>query len=429
MARKAGTATAWPVDGAGGPEGVDAGGLAARPTDSDADLQRAPPGIDYLIQVIQDLRRQNQRYRTALEALPLVGVAYSDPALKDEPLVYANPGLATLSGYAPEEILGRDETLFYGPETDYQALSAIEQAKSDRSRVTVELQCYRKDGSKYMTELTVAPVLDETGALQAFAYLHRDSSERHALRRLETERRREQLQGPHANFQFMANLIHEFRTPLNAIIGFADVLQNEIFGELPHPKCREYVGDIMDSGGYLLDLVNEILDLAKADVGRLELAESPIDVAHSIRASVRMIEPRSRAAAVQLSTALHPDLPRLYADERRVRQILINLLANAVKFTPSGGEILLTADRDEGGGLLISVLDTGIGMTEDDLPIAVAPFGQIGGARHEPWEGTGLGLPLTRKLLEIHGGCLEILSSSGQGTMMIARFPANRVVG
>lgn len=234
--------------------------------------------------------------------------------------------------------------------------------------------------------------------------------------------------GPDPAAQFAANLIHELRTPLTAIIGFAEMFQREVFGPLPHPKYHEYAKDIHDSGTHLLALVNEILELSKADFGKLELKEDWVDVEDAIWKSARMVAQRAQLTSVRLAVAVAPGLPKLYADERRLRQIVINLLTNAVKFTPPGGEVVISADCDAQNDLLISILDTGVGISQEDMSVAIAPFGQIGTEGQDPSQGTGLGLPLTKRLLEAHGGTLEILSTVGQGTIIVARFPAHRVL-
>ncbi len=385
------------------------------------------PAVGYLIDVIRDLRREAGGYRTILDNIP-VGAAISEPGSDGSRIAYANEALAQLTGYRVGEIVNADAGLLYGPDSDSRALKILHMAQSEGRAASAEMLIYRRDGSTLPARVTLAPILDESGAPRGYVRIFADCSDLLALQRLRSQLASVAGANPDANFQFTANLIHELRTPLNAIIGFADVLQSEVFGELPHAKCREYVGDILESSRHLLSLVNEILDLSKADAGRLELCEAVVDVAGTIQTCTKMIAQSARENQVELSIALAPDLPQLYADERRVRQILINLLANAVKFTPSGGEVLLTADRDPEAGLFVSVLDTGIGMQEADLPVAVAPFGQIETSPHGGDQGTGLGLPLTRKLLEAHGGRLEVLSSAGQGTIMVAHFPSERVV-
>ena len=407
-------------------------GPQAQPSDRNPSAETAGPpeaaGVGCLLDVIQDLRREADGYRTILDNIP-VGAAVTESGPDGCRIAYANEALAQLTGYRVADILRADAGLFYGPDSDSRALKVLHMAQSEGRAASAEMLIYRSDGSTFPARVTLAPVVDESGAARGYVRTFADCSDLLALQRLRSQLASASGAYPDANFQFTANLIHELRTPLNAIIGFADVLQSGIFGEQPHAKCREYIGDILESSRHLLSLVNEILDLSKADAGRLELSEAVVDVAGTIQTCTKMIAESARQSRVELSVALAPDLPQLYADELRVRQILINLLANAVKFTPSGGEVLLTADRDPEAGLFVSVLDTGIGMQEADLPVAVAPFGQIETSPHGGDQGTGLGLPLTKKLLEAHGGRLEVLSSAGQGTIMVAHFPSERVVG
>ena len=385
------------------------------------------PGISYLIEVVRDLKRETQRYRAAFEHQgQAVGICEIDGDTTR--FVAVNPALSRLTGYGEDELLGQDESIFLGLEGDEEALASLRAAKAEGRSETVEMRCRRKDGGVFLAEVVLAPAVDDFGERHALALLITDTTHKYRLKAIEESDGGARLRSSDEDFRFTANLIHELRTPLNAIIGFADVLHSEIFGALPHDKYREYAVDILESGRHLLELVNEILDLSKADAGRLELSEGPVDLVQAVQSSVKMIEQTAQTARVEVSVAIADDLPGLFADERRIRQILINLLANAVKFTPPGGEVLLTADREPDGGLFVSVLDTGIGMSSEDLSIAVAPFGQVGGVNRDVAQGTGLGLPLTQKLLEAHGGSLEILSSCGQGTIMVGRFPAERSV-
>ena len=387
------------------------------------------PSIAYLIDVVAELRSANQRYRAALDGLP-TGALICETRGEASRIAYVNRALLRLTGYAEEELLEREESEVWRRLLDEETYERLESAKRDDRQDAVAVECYRKDGTLFPAEVSAVKAVDDYGAGHSTVWLLSEAR----LQSLPAEASSSGTQislrskSPEEDFRFTANLIHELRTPLNAIIGFADVLRSEIFGALPHAKYREYAADILESGHHLLELVNEILDLSKADAGRLELSESRVDLVAAVQASVKMIQQTARETSVEVSVAIADDLPRLRADERRVRQILINLLANAVKFTPPGGEVLLTADREADGGLFISVLDTGIGMSAEDLTVALAPFGQVGAAEAQAEQGTGLGLPLTQRLLEAHGGSLEILSSCGQGTIMVGRFPPERVI-
>ncbi|UEM18411.1 hypothetical protein JL100_014860 [Skermanella mucosa] len=230
-----------------------------------------------------------------------------------------------------------------------------------------------------------------------------------------------------AKSQFLATMSHELRTPLNAVIGFADLMVKEAYGPLGDERYRDYSGIIRDSGSHLLSLINDVLDISKLDANRLELVEDTVDVRRMLTDAVQMIS--GQADKAQLTLSCRPPSPgvRLRADARRMRQILLNLLSNAVKFTPSGGSISITAESC-GEGFEIAIRDTGIGIASDDIPIALERFGQIDSRFCRRYEGTGLGLPLAKRLMELHGGTLDLVSEVGSGTRVSCRFPAERIV-
>ncbi len=229
--------------------------------------------------------------------------------------------------------------------------------------------------------------------------------------------------------EFLANISHELRTPLNAIIGFAEVMDKELFGMLGNDHYRDYVRDISDSGRHLLQLINDLLDVSKIEVGRLEVEDSDLQIAGVVETCVRMVRERARNADVGLKVDVAPDLPTIRADERKLKQIVLNLLSNAVKFTPAGGHIWASAMANADGGVTIIVKDDGIGIAADDIPEALNVFGQIDGSLSRKYEGAGLGLPLSKALTELHGGQLDIHSVIGSGTEVFVHLPADRVVG
>jgi PAS domain S-box-containing protein len=227
---------------------------------------------------------------------------------------------------------------------------------------------------------------------------------------------------------FLANMSHELRTPLNAIIGFSEIIGKELFGQIGSPRYREYADDIYASGTHLLNLINDILDVSKAEAGKIDLQETVIDIIDVIESSVRLVAPRARENGVEIVVApIDPQL-RVLADERRLKQVLLNLLSNAVKFTPMGGRITLEASHDPARGFVIRVADTGIGMNPADIPKALEPFGQVDSKLARKYEGTGLGLPLSKALVELHGGKLEIESAIGAGTTVTIILPTSRIV-
>lgn len=220
---------------------------------------------------------------------------------------------------------------------------------------------------------------------------------------------------------FLANMSHEFRTPLNAIIGFSESLLAGYFGAMP-PKQLEYVDDIRKSGEHLLQLINDVLDLAKVEAGRMELHIETLHPGQVIADSLEMMRMQADRAGVALSADIPDSLPELQADERMLRQMLLNLLSNAVKFTPRGGRAWVSAAIVE-RTLKIAVHDTGVGMAAQDIPKALAPFGQVRGVLSREHQGTGLGLPLVKSLAELHGGTLDLDSLPGKGTVVTISLP------
>ncbi|HEY1632841.1 MAG TPA: MHYT domain-containing protein [Rhizomicrobium sp.] len=227
--------------------------------------------------------------------------------------------------------------------------------------------------------------------------------------------------------QFLAAMSHELRTPLNAVIGFSDVMAKELFGPLGHGRYREYASDICASGAHLLSLINDILDLSRLDADQLVLSEEELDPGEVIAEAMRMLCQQAEKSGIALEQKTASALPRLNADHRRFRQVLINLLSNAIKFTPSGGRVAVAADLNEAGELTIRVVDTGIGIAPQDIAKALEPFGQVDGQLSRKYEGAGLGLPLSRQLMGLHGGRLTLESEVAAGTIVTIVFPQSRV--
>ncbi len=228
--------------------------------------------------------------------------------------------------------------------------------------------------------------------------------------------------------EFLANMSHELRTPLNAIMGFSEMIKSQVFGPVGNAKYLEYSSDIHDAGGHLLGLINDVLDLSKIEAGKLELTEASVNVAEAVRAAVTLIKPRAAEGEVSLTMRFPKNLPALIADERKLRQILINLLSNATKFTPPGGQVSARARTGNDGGTEIVVADNGVGMTPEGLSLALEAFGQVDSPMNRELEGTGLGLPITKALMELHDGSLDIEITPGSGTQVTLRFPPRRTV-
>jgi signal transduction histidine kinase len=330
-------------------------------------------------------------------------------------------------GYHPRELIGRNLLSLTSGDSERNAIELRFQRHSPFRNQPVDMVA-KSEGAKTFL-LSAVPVFNFTsGALIGYRGTATDVTE---LRKREVGLRaaKEMAEmASRAKTEFLANMSHELRTPLNAIIGFAEVMHMELLGPIGNQQYRGYIGDIHDSARHLLGLINDILDVAKIEAGRVELSESTTQVKAIFDAVARLIRERSVRAEVRLDMAVTPDLPPLFVDERKLKQILINLLSNAVKFTPAGGAIRMAAQLDPGSGeLVITVADTGIGIAPADIARVMEPFGQVDNPINRKYRGTGLGLPLTKGLVELHGGSFQLESTPGVGTTVIIRLPASRL--
>ena len=255
--------------------------------------------------------------------------------------------------------------------------------------------------------------------------LLRDRERAHQALRLAKE---EAEAANQAKSGFLATMSHELRTPLNAIIGFSEMMQNEVLGSLGNEQYRAYVGDIHASGTHLLQIINDILDLSKAEAGKIDLAEDVFDLRDIMRSVSQLSAGRIHSAELTYSIDLPDGLPPVSGDERKTKQVLLNLIANSVKFTPPGGEITVSARHDQAEGLAVTVADTGIGIAESDLERVLKPFEQVDSSLSRQHQGTGLGLPLVKAIMEMHGGRVELHSQLGVGTQVTVLFPPERVL-
>ena len=242
------------------------------------------------------------------------------------------------------------------------------------------------------------------------------------------EARRRAEEANLAKSRFLATMSHELRTPLNAILGFSEVMKNEVFGPHASAAYKEYSGDIHTSGQHLLELINEILDLSRIEAGRYDLSEEALQLGWIVSDARHMLALRAKAKGQNVRELVDPALPRLWADERAVRQIVLNVLSNAIKFTQPGGEIVIKVGWTSSGGQYVSVKDTGPGIPDDEIPVVMSSFGRGTLALKTAEQGSGLGLPIVKGLVDIHGGNFQIRSKPREGTEVIVTFPASRVM-
>ncbi|MBY0382525.1 MAG: HAMP domain-containing histidine kinase [Xanthobacteraceae bacterium] len=228
--------------------------------------------------------------------------------------------------------------------------------------------------------------------------------------------------------RFLAQMSHELRTPLNAILGFSEVMKSEIFGPHAIPAYKDYSADIHNSGVHLLNLINEILDLSRIEAGRYELNEEPFSLVHVVADCHHLLKLRASSRGITIHEMFEQDMPKLWGDERATRQVVLNLLSNSIKFTPRGGEIWLKAGWTASGGQYLSVKDNGSGIPEDEIPIVLASFGQGSNSIKSAEQGAGLGLPIAKSLIDMHGGTFTLKSKLRIGTEVIVTFPPERVM-
>jgi PAS domain S-box-containing protein len=341
-------------------------------------------------------------------------------------LTAVTPRIFDLLGRHPRELVGRPFRDLVGESLPLAAADRPHRARPFRD---CEVSIADRAGTLRHFRISGLPVFDEgDGRLLGYRGTARDVTELKAREQALLEAKSAAEQANRSKSRFLAQMSHELRTPLNAIIGFAEIMQAEALGPLGSPQYRSYAGDIVESARHLSQVINDVLDVAKLEAGKFELHEDRLNPAQLVERAVRLVAPRAAEAEVALTLEAAADPPALLADGRKLLQVLLNLLSNAVKFTAAGGQVRLAAAAEPDGGFAFSIADNGIGMSEADLAVALAPFGQVDSTLSRRFEGTGLGLPLAKALTELHDGHLEIDSAPGAGTRTRVRLPSERVL-
>lgn len=280
-----------------------------------------------------------------------------------------------------------------------------------------------------VSELTTSYETQELLVEERTAELKSELTMRELIEQSLLRAKREADAASRAKSEFLANMSHELRTPLNSIIGFSEVLKMEMFGVLGNDKYKAYAEDINRSGSHLLELINEILDVSKIEAGALSLDEHAFDLRQTVEDCTGMVMEHARQGDIEITCDYSDQIPSLIADPLRVKQMVLNLLTNSVKFTPRGGSVHVAVHAHSDAGMEIEVADTGIGIAPEDQDQVLQPFGQATrDASVATQEGTGLGLPMVKMLIELHGGSLKLTSAKGLGTQVLLRFPKERMV-
>ncbi|HTT78806.1 MAG TPA: PAS domain-containing sensor histidine kinase [Stellaceae bacterium] len=341
---------------------------------------------------------------------------------------YISPACRRIYGYEPEEAAALSAAQVIHPDDYPGVLAAVKRLETEPSQPPIQYRGRRRDGSYVWVEASLTRCRDPATGADEIVSIVRDVGDRI---RYESALRRAKEEADIANrskSQFLATMSHELRTPLNAIIGFAEIMENQVMGPIGNDHYRSYISDIHLSGSHLLQLINDILDLTKAEAGMLELNEDLVDIAAAIGAVARVTSAPVEKAGLTLALDLPRQLPPVRADERKVRQVFFNLIGNAIKFTPSGGQIRLSGALDPVAGLQITVADTGIGIAAGDIERVLQPFVQVDSSFARQHHGTGLGLPAVKAIMELHGGRIELRSRLGEGTEATVTFPPGRIM-
>jgi len=340
---------------------------------------------------------------------------------------FVSPASRRLLGTEPSAIEGTFPAALVHEDDSASIQNALAEAAASGGETTAEVRFRRADGSFIWTEMRCRPVAPGDRKSEVVA-VTRDISERKENERALVSARDLAEQASREKSRFLANMSHELRTPLNAIIGFSEVMTHEMFGPIGAARYLEYAKLIHESGGHLLALINGVLDMSKIEAGKFELQEEIFDFEQDAEQALRFIRLQAERKGVALKMTIAPGAKSMFADRRAVKQILLNLLANAVKFTPQGGEIWIAAARDA-SAIELAVADTGVGIAEVDLNRLGRPFEQARGQPIHITEGTGLGLSLVRALAALHGGEIRIVSRPGEGTVVRVKMPHAAVNG
>ena len=344
---------------------------------------------------------------------------------RDGRVLSLNRSAEALFGYDSEDLEGEPFTKLFAPESHRAAMEYLEGLSAN------DFASLLNDGREIIGRVReggLIPVFMTLGrvgeGMQKFCAVFRDITQWKRAEEELLEAKRKAEQSNSAKSDFLAKISHEIRTPLNAIIGFADVMREERFGPVGNDRYREYLKDIQTSGAHLVSLINDLLDLSKIEAGKVDLSFAGVDLNDIARQCMAIMQAQANRERIIIRTSLFPELPQVVADTRSIRQIVLNLLSNSIKFTPPGGQVIVSTQLVEDGEVLLRVRDTGVGMSEAEIAMAMEPFRQLSTTT----PGSGLGLPLTKALTEANRARFTVKSGTNPGTLVEIAFPANRVL-
>ncbi len=371
------------------------------------------------------LSETEKKYRTIVENAA-GGIYQVDP---QGVFLSANKSMARILGYdLPEDILREIRnatTQLYVDVKERREFFA--QVTRERTNLNAEFEVRKKDGTLIWVSENMRPVFDEEGGILYFEGSMEDITQR---KKAEINLRQAMIQSDLANrakSEFLTNMSHELRTPLNSIIGFSEIIRDQLFGSIGRSEYIDYARDIHEGGKRLLNVINEILDISRIEMGDRKLNEGVVDVGKIVKSCLDLLEGKITSASLTLENSITTDTPKLIGEAQAIKQVLMNLLSNAVKFTPAQGRITISHEMDARGEFRLSVSDTGIGLSEDEIAKALAPFAQIDTDLDRENSGAGLGLTIVNSLMALHGGRLEMFSQKGLGTTATIVFPSSRL--
>ncbi len=374
--------------------------------------------IDSERTTIEALRISEAQIATLLNNSP-APIYFKDKQLR---FVMINQRYTDVYGITMEDAVGRTSKELFPEEWGKSFTDHDQQVLETRSLIVREEQIHDT------TFLTAKfPIIDRYGNLLGVGGIETDITKRVTVEMAYRQARDDAEAANRSKSAFLANMSHELRTPLNSVIGFSDSLLAGTLGEIENPLHREYLSIIRTAGEHLLDLINDILDLSRIEAGKLELDETEFDVEDVIADAVRLTAERAGSVGLVVSTNIAPDLPLVRADERQIKQVIINLISNAIKFTDPGGKIIISATRSDTSGLEVRIEDNGVGISAEDLERVQQPFIQVADAMTRQHTGSGLGLSIVRSIITLHGGKTELKSELGKGTTVSFTLPKRRL--